>query len=168
MGKEFAGDENLKLEKWLVQQISNAVIKAVADLKPATIASGDFDAAAYTRNRLVGELGTKNDDFSYIFIQQNEGKKAVIGSFAAHSTCMGSKNMEISGDYPGYWQRKMETTFDYAIFMAGSVGSQTNSGEGEGFEKPRFIGESLADSTIVHLANIASTDSVLLAAATKI
>ncbi len=166
MGKQFAGDENIKLEKWLVQQISNAVLKAVADLQPSTIATGDFDAAAYTRNRLVGELGTTNDDFSYIFIQQKEGKKAVIGSFAAHSTCMGSKNMEISGDYPGYWQRKMETTFDYAIFMAGSVGSQTHVGKGEGFEKPRFIGESLADSTIVHLANIVSTDSVLMAAAT--
>jgi hypothetical protein len=165
-GKQFAGDENINLEKWLVQQISNAVLKAIADLKPATIATGDFDAAAYTRNRLVGELGTTNDDFSYIFIQQNEGKKAVIGSFAAHSTCMGSKNMEISGDYPGYWQRKMETTFDYAIFMAGSVGSQTHVGKGEGFEKPRFIGESLADSTIVHLANIESTDSVLIASAT--
>ena len=167
VGKEFAGGENKNLEKWLVQQLSKAVVQAMADLKPAAISSGDFNAGAYTRNRLIGELGTKNDDFSYIFIQQNDGKKAVIGSFAAHSTCMGSKNMEISGDYPGYWQRKMEaTTVDYAIFMAGSMGSQTNRGEGDGFEKPRFIGESLADSTINHLQNIETSDSVLLASAT--
>ncbi len=167
VGKQFAGEENTKVEKWLVQQISNAVLKAVSDLQPAAITTGDFNAAAYTRNRLIGELGTTNDDFSFIFIQRNEGKKAVIGSFAAHSTCMGSKNLEISGDYPGYWQRKMEnSTVDYALFMAGSMGSQTNVGEGEGFEKPRFIGESLADSTIVHLTNIETTDSVLLAAAT--
>ena len=167
VGKEFAGEENKNLEKWLVQQISKVVIQAVADLKPSSIATGDFNAAAYTRNRLIGELGTKNDDFSYLFIQQNDGKKAVVGSFAAHATCMGSKNMEISGDYPGFWQRKMENSgIDYAIFMAGSVGSQTNRGEGEGFEKPRFIGESLADSTVIHLTNIQTTDSVLLAAAT--
>ncbi|HPE76240.1 MAG TPA: neutral/alkaline non-lysosomal ceramidase N-terminal domain-containing protein, partial [Draconibacterium sp.] len=166
MGKQFAGEENINLEKWLVQQISGAVLNAVADLQPSTIATGDFNAAEYTRNRLIGDLGTANDDFSYIFIQQNEGEKAVIGSFAAHSTCMGSKNMEISGDYPGYWQRKLETTFDYALFMAGSVGSQTHVGKGEGFEKPRFIGESLADSTINHLANKESTDSVLLETAT--
>jgi hypothetical protein len=166
MGKQFAGDENINLEKWLVQQISDAVLKAVADIKPSTIATGDFDAKEYTRNRLIGDLGTTNDDFSYIFIQQNEGENAVIGSFAAHSTCLGHKNIEISGDYPGYWQRKMENTFDYAIFMAGSVGSQTNVGKGEGFEKPRFIGESLADSTIVHLKNIQISDSVLMAAAT--
>lgn len=167
VGREFAGEENKNLEKWLVKQISKAVIQAVSNIKPAAFASGDFNAGEYTRNRLIGDLGTKNDDFSYFFIQQKEGKKAVIGSFAAHSTCMGNKNMEISGDYPGYWERKMESTsVDYAIFMAGSVGSQTNSGKGEGFEKPRFIGESLADSTIDHLKNIVTSDSVLLASAT--
>jgi neutral ceramidase len=167
IGKEFSGEFNSNVAKWLVQKISDAVIQAIADLKPATFASGDFNAANYTRNRLVGELGTKNDDFSYIYLQQNEGKKAIIGSFSAHSTCMGDKNMEISGDYPGYWQRKMENSkVNYAIFFAGSMGSQTNSGEGKGFDKPKFIGESLADSTIVHLQNIALNDSVLFSAAT--
>jgi hypothetical protein len=166
-GKEFAGPENKNLQKWLVQQISKAVLLATADLKTASVATGDFNAARYTRNRLIGELGTKNDDFSYIFIQQNEGKKAVIGSFSAHSTTMGSKNFEISGDYPGYWQRKMENSgTDYAIFMAGAMGSQTHSGEGEGFEKPRFIGKALADSTIIHIQNPILNDTVLLAAAT--
>lgn len=167
VGKEFSGEFNSNVEKWLTQKISEVVLIAVADLKPARIATGDFNAAFYTRNRLIGELGTKNDDFSYIFIQQEEGKKAVIGSFSAHSTTMGSKNFEISGDYPGYWQRKMENSgINNAIFMAGSMGSQTHTGEGEGFEKPRFIGEALADSTIVHLQNLILNDTVLFSALT--
>lgn len=167
VGKEFSGEFNPNVAKWLVQKISKTVLMAVADLKPATIATGDFNAAAYTRNRLVGELGTTNDDFSYIYLQQNDGKKALIGSFAAHSTCMGDKNMEISGDYPGFWQRKMENSgMDFAIFMAGSMGSQTNRGEGKDFDKPKFIGESLADSTIVHIQNITLNDTVLLSSAT--
>jgi hypothetical protein len=166
-GKQFAGENNKNVEKWLVQQVSNAVLKAIANLQPATIAIGDFNAENYTRNRLVGDLGTKNDDFSFLVVQQADGKKAVIGSFSAHSTCMGDKNMEISGDYPGYWQRKMEKSgVDLAIFMAGSMGSQTNRGEGEGFEKPRFIGESLADSTLVHINNVSFSDSLLFNSAT--
>lgn len=166
-GEEFAGPENKNVQKWLVQQISKAVLLAINDLKPAAIATGDFNAASYTRNRLIGELGTKNDDFSFMVIQQNEGKKAIIGSFSAHSTTMGSKNFEISGDYPGYWQRKLENAgVDYAIFMAGAMGSQTHSGEGEGFERPRLIGEALADSTIIHIQNNELNDTVLLAAAT--
>lgn len=166
-GEEFAGPENKNVQQWLVQQISKAVLLAINDLKPAAIATGDFNAASYTRNRLIGELGTKNDDFSFMVIQQNERKKAVIGSFSAHSTTMGSKNFEISGDYPGYWQRKLENAgIDYAIFMAGAMGSQTHSGEGDGFERPRFIGEALADSTIIHIQNNELNDTVLLAAAT--
>lgn len=152
VGEQFAGEYNPKLVKWLSDQISFAITGAVADLKTAIFATGDFNAANYTRNRLIGELGTKNDDFSFVYLEQENGKKAVIGSFAAHATCMGDENMEISGDYPGYWERRMEnTSVDYAIFFAGSVGSQTNRGEGEGFEKPKFIGDSLADSLNVYL-----------------
>ncbi|MCY1723201.1 neutral/alkaline non-lysosomal ceramidase N-terminal domain-containing protein [Prolixibacteraceae bacterium Z1-6] len=163
VGEQFAGEYNAKLVEWLTLQFAVVVQKAVADLKPAEIGTGDFNAKDYTRNRLIGELGTKNDDFSFIYLKQTNGKKAVIGSFSAHSTTMGDKNMEISGDYPGYWQRKMEkTTVDYALFFAGSVGSQTHRGEGEGFEKPKFIGEALADSLNTYLQKTELSPTVSL------
>jgi len=152
IGGQFAGDENKNIERWLVQQISKAVTLSLKDLLPAKIGTGSFNAAPYTRNRVVGDAGTKNDDFSYIEVEQIGHKKAILGSFSAHSTTMGSGNMEISADYPGYWVRKMEkTSFDFALFFAGSVGSQSPSGEGKGFDRPKMIGESLADSLINHL-----------------
>lgn len=167
VGEQFAGKYNPGLVKWLAQQIANSVTTAVSDLKPATIGTGDFCAADYTRNRLIGEKGTKNDDFSFISLEQNEGKKAVIGSFSAHSTTMGDENMEISADYPGYWERKMESTsVDCALFFAGSVGSQTNRGEGDGFEKPRFIGESLADSLNIYLQKTAMDSRITMSGIT--
>ncbi|MDP2338766.1 MAG: neutral/alkaline non-lysosomal ceramidase N-terminal domain-containing protein [Bacteroidota bacterium] len=161
VGEQFAGKENKNLEKWLVQQISKAVSSALADLRPARIGSGCFDAGIYTRNRFIGELGTKNNDFCFISLEQIGHRKAVIGSFSAHSTTMGAGNMEISADYPGYWERKMEaTSADLAVFFAGSVGSQSPAGEGKGFEKPKLIGEALADSLNLHLSQIALSDQV--------
>jgi hypothetical protein len=152
IGGQFAGDENKNIERWLVQQIAKTVTASLNDLKPATIGSGSFNAAPYTRNRVVGDAGTKNDDFSFIEVEQIGYKKAILGSYSAHSTTMGAGNMEISADYPGYWARKMEkTSFDYALFMAGSVGSQSPTGEGKGFDRPKMIGESLADSLTNHL-----------------
>jgi len=152
VGEQFAGSENKNIARWLVLQISTAVTSAIADLHPASIGTGSFNAANYTRNRLIGESGTKNDDFSFITVEQTGRKKAVIGSFSAHSTTMGAGNMEISADYPGYWERKMEqTSADLALFFAGSVGSQSPVGEGKGFDKPKLIGEALADSLNVHL-----------------
>ena len=152
VGGQFAGDENKNIERWLVQQIAKAVTLSLNDLKPARIGTGSFNAAPYTRNRVVGDAGTKNDDFSFISVEQIGHKKAILGSYSAHSTTMGAGNMEISADYPGYWVRKMEkTSVDYALFLAGSVGSQSPSGEGKGFDRPKMIGESLADSLANHL-----------------
>ena len=152
VGEQFAGEENKNVEKWLVSQIEKAVIQAVSDLCPARIGTGNFKADEFTRNRLVGKSGTKNDDFSYLFIEQFNGKKAVIGSFAAHATTLGDKNMHISADYPGYWQRKMEkSAVDNALFFAGSVGSQSPVSKGVGFDESKYLGEALADSLLLQI-----------------
>jgi hypothetical protein len=165
VGKEFAGKENKNLQRWLIQQISRAVELAIADLKPARIGYGSFDAGNYTRNRVIGEAGTKNNDFSFIELEQPGFKRAIIGSFSAHSTTMGSENLEISADYPGYWERKMEaTSADVALFFAGSVGSQSPVGLGDGFEKARFIGEALADSLNRHLPLVSLQDRISFSA----
>ena len=73
--------------------------------------------------------------------------------------------MEFSADYPGYWARKIEKNLaDYALFAAGSVGSQSPFGKGNGFDKSKFIGEALADSVNVHLASVVLDDKVTLSA----
>ena len=163
IGEQFAGKENKNISKWLVLQISKVVTSAIADLRPARLGSGSFDASTYTRNRLIGESGTKNSDFSFISLEQTGGRKAVIGSFSAHATTLGDENMEFSADYPGYWERKMEyTSTNMAIFCGGSVGSQSPSGEGKGFDKPKLIGESLADSLNIYLPRTVLQDKITL------
>jgi neutral ceramidase len=163
IGDQFAGNENKNIQKWIISQVRKAVNEAVADLSSASIAAGSFNAGMYTRNRVIGEAGTKNDDFTYIVIEQSKGKKAILGSFSAHATTMGADNMEFSADYPGYWERKMETKYaDVALFFAGSVGSQSPVGKGEGFERSRFIGESLADSIINRLPQVKLNKTITL------
>jgi neutral ceramidase len=161
IGKQFAGEENKNLEKWLVFQISRAVTSAIGDLKPARIGSGCFNAESFTRNRVIGESGTKNNDFCFICLEQIGHRKAIIGSFSAHATTLGEENMEVSADYPGYWSRRIEsTTADVALFFAGSVGSQSPVGKGNGFERAKYIGEALADSVIVHIQDAPLSDKI--------
>jgi neutral ceramidase len=149
----------------LALQISKVIIAALADLTPARIGTGNFAVEQYTRNRLIGKSGNKNNDFSFITLEQIGKKKAIIGSYSAHATTMGSDNMQISADYPGYWERKMEqTSADYALFFAGSVGSQSPNGEGDGFDRPKFIGEALADSLNKRLPGVTLKDTVKFSA----
>jgi hypothetical protein len=149
IGEQFAGKANFAIQQWLVGCIVKGVELAVADLSRSNLSNGSFDASVLTRNRFIGELGTKNGDFTYLLVNQLGKRKAVIGSFSAHATTLGDKNMEFSGDYPGYWERKMEAnSYDVALFCGGSIGSQSPSGKGKAFESSQYVGESLADSMI--------------------
>jgi len=158
IGKQFAGRPDRGIQKWIVIKTCESVLSAIDDLKPAEIGTGCFNAEGYTRNRFIGESGTKNNDFCFITIGQINSKKAIIGSFSAHATSLGDDNMEISADYPGYWSRSMEsTTADIALFFAGATGSQSLVAEGEGFGKAEWLGEALADSLNGVLKGITST-----------
>ena len=163
VGKEFAGESNPNVELWLVRQFSKAIENAVADLQAGKIGSGSFHAPALISNRLVGEKGEKNSEFIYIAANQNSGKRALLGSFDAHATTLGGWNMQFSGDYPGFWQRKLESEgIDLALFFAGSVGSHSPRSQGEEFEKSRYIGEALADSVLKYMPDTELRDSIEL------
>ena len=165
VGKEFAGLSNPDVVRWLVQQFSKAIENAIDDLKPGQVGSGSFEAADFISNRLIGEKGEKNSESVFLVAKQNSGKRAVLGSFDAHATTLGGWNMQISGDYPGYWQRKLESDgFDMAVFFAGSVGSHSAQSKGEKFEKARYIGEALADSVLKYAVLTELRDSIGLAA----
>jgi hypothetical protein len=161
VGKEFAGDANSNVEQWLIRQFCKAIEKAVADLQPGKIGTGSFHAADLISNRLVGEKGQKNSEFTYMAAYQYSGKRALLGSFDAHATTLGGSNMQISGDYPGYWQREMEREgFELALFFAGSVGSHSPRSKGQEFEEASYIGEALADSVQKYLVDTNLTDSI--------
>lgn len=163
VGKQFAGEPDPAVIEWLVQQFTGAALEALHDLQPGSVGSGKFIAADFVNNRLVGNLGIKDPEFVFLAVSQVDGKQAVMGVFDAHATTLGDWNMQISGDYPGYWQRKLESAgLDMAAFFAGSVGSHSPRGKGEKFEKPRYIGESLADSVLKYLPLVEMHDSISL------
>ena len=161
VGKEFAGMANPNVEEWLIRQFSKAIEMAFIDLQPGQIGSGSFEAPDLISNRLVGEKGEKSSEFIYIAANQRSGKKAMLGSFDAHATTLGGWNMQISADYPGYWQRKLESEgVDMAVFFAGSVGSHSPRSKGEKFDKSKYIGEALADSVLKFVVDTELKDSI--------
>ncbi|MEN8155625.1 MAG: neutral/alkaline non-lysosomal ceramidase N-terminal domain-containing protein [Bacteroidota bacterium] len=167
IGKGFSGETNPNVSSWLINRFSQAIEDAVTDLQPGELGSGSFMAPGLISNRLVGEKGEENSEFIFVVARQNGGKSGVLGSFDAHATTLGGDNMLLSGDYPGYWQRKLESEgFDMALFFAGSVGSHSAKGEGEGFEKSGYIGEALADSLLQNVNAALIMDSIGLASMT--
>ncbi|HEY5915357.1 MAG TPA: neutral/alkaline non-lysosomal ceramidase N-terminal domain-containing protein [Verrucomicrobiae bacterium] len=161
VAEAFAGPFQPGVRAWFASRIVAAAGAALADLKPASIGSGSFAAPELIRNRLVGQLGGADPQFSFLVLKQNPGRVCVLGSFSAHATVLSGKVMEFSADYPGYWQRAVEeTTGGIAVFFAGGVGSHSPVPGAGGFEGAERMGRSLADSVLGRLPQTALTNSI--------
>lgn len=161
LARMMAGKGNPQIKEWLVLQMNNAVLTAITDLKPASIATGSRNIPAFIRNRLTGNPDYDNNDLNYIIIRQKDGLTGIITSYGAHATTVGRKNTLLSADYPGYLVRKIEASENcFAMFCGGSMASQAPAGNGEQFDNARYIGESLADSLLSSMNNASLEDRI--------
>jgi neutral ceramidase len=161
VAEAFAGPFQPGIRTWMAGQIVAAVHAALSDLRPASIGHGSFAAPEYVRNRLVGSLGRVDPEFSYLLVKQEEGKTAVLGSYAAHATVLSSSVMEFSADYPGCWQRAVEqATGGIAVFLGGGVGSHAPVAGAGGFAGTERMGQALARAVLGQLPGTALTNRI--------
>ena len=163
----FAGGYQPGTRVWFARQLASAAKAAIADLAPASAGSTNISLPQHVRNRLVGELGTIDDTLSLLALKQTNGNQIVLSAYAAHATVLGGKNMQFSADYPGYYQREVETNIQgTAIFFAGAVGSQGPVAKGEGFKGAEALGKAVADAVLTALPRIPMTNVIQFAALT--
>lgn len=163
VAEAFAGPHQSGVRIWMARQLAAAVRAAVADLRPAAVGQGRVEAAEFVRNRLVGKLGQVDPELSFAVFKQEGGGSAVLGSYAAHATVLSGGNMEFSGDYPGYWQREVETaTGGMALFLAGGVGSHSPQSGGGGFAGAERMGQALGKRVVEELGRVSLTNAVVL------
>ncbi len=161
VGEAFAGPFRPGLREWLGAKLAEAALEAISDLAPAAAGHATFQAPELIRNRLLGNAGRVDPEFSVLRVRQVDGDQAVLGSFSAHATVLPSSFMEFSGDYPGVWQRSVEeATGGLAVFLAGAVGSHGPRPPGRGWEGAQAMGQSLAQRTLTTCAGIHLTQRV--------
>jgi neutral ceramidase len=123
-GKLFAGPYDAAV----VENVSQAIIRSIHDakknLQPSTVAFGEVKDTADIKNRLVGKEGIVDPWVRNLQFSGADGKKALISSYAAHSTVLNAKTMELSRDWAGALVDDLENgEADFAVYMAGAVGS---------------------------------------------
>lgn len=161
VAEAFAGGFQPGTRIWFADRIVSAVRDAIADLQPAAFGHGSFDAPEFVRNRLVGDLGKVDPEFSFLVVKQQTGRVGVLGSYSAHATVLSSGVMEFSGDYPGDWQRAVEgATGGMAMFLAGGVGSHSPVPGDKGFAGAERMGRALAQPLVDRLGQVSLTNVV--------
>lgn len=89
-----------------------------------------------------------NDDLLCFEIWSGQ-KKMLLVNFACHPTVLHAENQLCSADFPGAFQKKLETEgYEMAIFLNGSAGdiSTRFTRKGSGFDEAKRYGELLAQS----------------------
>jgi neutral ceramidase len=123
-GLFFSGKYNEKTVENLADAIFQAIVQAKAKLEPAKLTYMESIDTIDIRNRLVGEEGGIDPEIRSAAFVTASGQKAILSSFAAHSTVLNSKNIVLSRDYPGMLVDSLEKgRYNFAMYMAGAVGS---------------------------------------------
>jgi len=159
----FGGAYDESVMEDIATAFGTAIVQAYRNLEPATVAHGDLDAPGYIRNR--AHDGPVDSELSYLVFRQTDGKTCHVVSYSAHATVIGAGNLEFSGDYPGYFERALETrTGGMAVFLAGAVGSMSASIDGpDGFTKAETLGNALAELVLEDSEGAAFSDSIEVA-----
>ncbi len=106
----------------IVKRSIMALEEAIADQKEAVLYYAQDTLAHVGDNRNSREL-KGNHDIAALFIEQEEGKKAILLNFACHPTVLNSANVKASADFPGAIHHVMqEHGYDMNVFLNGSCG----------------------------------------------
>ncbi|WP_149240600.1 neutral/alkaline non-lysosomal ceramidase N-terminal domain-containing protein [Dyadobacter sp. 32] len=122
-GLFFSGKYDPATVDRLADAIIQAIVLAKKQLAPAKIMYLESLDSLNIRNRLVGEEGGIDAEVRSVAFVKNNGEKAILSSYAAHSTIIDSRNMKLSRDYPGVLVDSLERSYNFAMFLAGAVGS---------------------------------------------
>ena len=161
VAEAFSGRFQPGVRLWFVGRLVAAVRTALSNAAPASLATGSFAAPEFVRNRLVGDKGRIDPEFSVIWVRRQDGSSAVIGAFAAHATVLGPGNFQFSSDYPGEWAQAVEaSTGGLAVFFGGSVGSHSPAPGAPGFEGTQRMGKALAARTTNLLATLVPSPQI--------
>lgn len=112
------------LVHFIADKIKQSIVIANSDLKNSILKVGNLPLSAPVRNRLHPRDGAIDSLVRVMEVHRADSSKGILLSYTAHATCLFSRNLELSRDYPGTLVDDLERGgYDFAMFMAGAVGS---------------------------------------------
>lgn len=146
---------NLALGGWnqdLVDLISESTVEvllgALSQMDTVQLEYNRRNAEDYVSNRLVAS-DPVDPYIRQLTVRNQSGESASLVTFSAHATCLSSRFMGLSGDYPFYFSEKLEARHNLVVFAAGAVGSHRPQIQGNDIESVKAFATEL-DSMVTH------------------
>ncbi|WP_186753689.1 neutral/alkaline non-lysosomal ceramidase N-terminal domain-containing protein [Echinicola salinicaeni] len=124
MGKIAFGGYDQKIVDLFTQKSIEGIKQSLSNQDSVSITFQKHIAREFVANRFIKEDPVDPYIRQLVFTKSN-GKKGTFFTYTAHATCLSSKFMGLSGDYPYYLTEDMMDDYDFALFAAGTVGSHS-------------------------------------------
>lgn len=103
--------------------ILESIKTSIENQRPSQLSTKEISLPDVVDNRLING-GEVDPLLRLLSVQQDDGTKLLLMNFTAHATCLYASDLRLSGDYPATLVKKVEGSgYDFAMFMAGAVGS---------------------------------------------
>lgn len=148
VGEVYAGEYDPGLIEFITNQVLESIQIAERDIQIAEVKHGSVPVREAVNNRLI-KNGPVDSLLHIIEVQREDGTKGIFTSFSAHATCISSKDLDLSRDYPGALvDRFEENGYTFAMFMAGAVGSHAPISMSDGDEKIKAMSSMLFNAAV--------------------
>lgn len=118
------GDYDQSMVQFIAQKIIAAVQKASESEVPGEISTGTVGVPSAVKNRVDKQYGMVDTLLRVVQITRSDSTRMMLLSYNAHPTCLFSKDLDLSRDYPGRLVDLVEEQgYDFAMFLSGAVGS---------------------------------------------
>jgi hypothetical protein len=118
----FGGYEEAVVEM-LVEKSVLGIRLAMASMDTVQVQYQKTAAKEFVSNRFIAE-DPVDPYFRQLIFTKTQGETGIFVTYSAHATCLNSKFMGLSGDYPQYLMKYLEEdNAEFALFAAGTVGS---------------------------------------------
>ncbi|RIW16241.1 alkaline ceramidase [Algoriphagus lacus] len=159
MGELAFGGYEQKVVDLLVEKSIEALKSAITTQDTVSLSYRKVDAGMFVANRFVKD-GPYDPYVRQLILTKKDGKKATFFTYSAHATCLSSKFKGLSGDYPKYLTRALETRdYEFALFAAGTVGSHRPLSPGNTPEKVQEYAASLDSAIWLRMTQFATLNS---------
>lgn len=149
-------------EESMIQFITSKIISSIIVASENTVAGkiryGKIANANAVANRLIQD-GPEDPYLRVMEFERTDSIKLIFTTYAAHATCLYSKNLELSRDYPGKFVDQLEANgYDFAMFMAGAVGSHKPAAPEFGWTCFDWMADELVQSVVNYNDSLVSVN----------
>lgn len=149
--KARKGVTELPLEDFLVDQFAKVAIAAYENRVPAAAGFRYGEITGATRNRQQNNETVIDTTVGVLRIEERETREVIgiLYNFTGHPVILGSRNLSLSGEFPGWASRTVEEVLGgIAVFTQGACGDITVHRQGDPWLEIQRLGRLIAGEVI--------------------